>query len=213
MAIIWSFETPLDNKYELVSENCNSSLKNIDNRLFKEYNYYGELIFEGELMNEERNGKGKEYFLDELIYEGEYMDGKRNGLGKEYYINDRIKYEGEFKNGIFDGKGKEYDFFGRLIFEGEYINNKRWNGISYIYNNNFSKYEYLISHKFISQYGNIVLIDIKKGYFNKCHINSSCFRYLNYERKLNDCKIKKFKDDKTKNKCEKNKKYNWLNNN
>ena len=68
MAIIWSFETPLDNKYELVSENCNSSLKNIDNRLFKEYNYYGELIFEGELMNEERNGKGKEYFLDELPY-------------------------------------------------------------------------------------------------------------------------------------------------
>ena len=78
--------------------------------MFKEYNYYGELIFEGELMNKERNGKGKEYFLDELIYEGEYMDGKRNGLGKEYYINDRIKYEGEFKNGIFDGKEKNMIF-------------------------------------------------------------------------------------------------------
>ena len=199
----------LDSNYKhvCISGTINGSFKNIDNRMFKEYNY-GELIFEGEFINKERNGKGKEYFLDELIYEGEYMDGKRYGFGKEYYINNRIKYEGEFKNGNFDGKGKEYDFFGRLIFEGEYINNKRWNGISYIYNNNFSKYEYLISHKFISQYGNIVLIDIKKGYFNKCHINSSCFRYLNYERKLNDCKIKKIKDDKTKNKCKKNKKCN-----
>ena len=203
-----TFEIPLDNKYELVSENSNGSFKNIDNRMFKEYKY-GELIFEGELINKERNGKGKEYFFDELIYEGEYMDGKRYGFGKEYYINNRIKYEGEFKNGNFDGKGKEYDFFGRLIFEGEYVNNKRWNGIIYKYsNNNFSKYEYFIPSKFFSKYKNKVPLKKRKEYFNKYHIKSSCFRHFNHERKLNDCKINKIIDNKTKNNWKKNKKYN-----
>ena len=44
----------------------------------KEYNNDGNLIFEGEYLNGERNGKGKEYNNDgELIYEGEYLKGKR----------------------------------------------------------------------------------------------------------------------------------------
>jgi len=190
-------------KHVCISGTINGSFKNIDNRMFKECKY-GELIFEGELIKKERNGKGKEYFFDELIYEGEYMDGKRYGFGKEYYINNRIKYEGEFKNGNFDGKGKEYDFFGRLIFEGEYVNNKRWNGIIYKYSsNNFSKYKYLIPSKFFSKYKNKVPLKKRKEYFNKYHIKSSCFRHLNHERKLNDCKIKKFIDNKTKNKLKK----------
>ena len=45
----------------------------------KEYNYYGEFIFEGEYLNGERNGSGKEYTDDKLIFEGEYMNGERNG--------------------------------------------------------------------------------------------------------------------------------------
>ena len=37
-------------------------------------------------MNKKRNGKGKEYDYDgNLIFEGEYLNGKRNGKGKEYY--------------------------------------------------------------------------------------------------------------------------------
>ena len=86
-------------KYIRVSENSNGSFKNIDNIKFIEYNYGELLIFDGKLIN-----KKYEYFFDELIYEGEYMDEKRNGFGKEYYINKRIKYEGEYKNGKFDEK-------------------------------------------------------------------------------------------------------------
>ena len=67
--------------------------------LIKEYNYWNDkLIFEGEYLNGQRNGKGKEYDYGELIFEGEYLNGKRNG------------------------KGKEYDGNGNLIFEAEYIN-------------------------------------------------------------------------------------------
>ena len=51
----------------------------------KEYNDKGKLIFEGEYVNGEKNGKGKEYnYEGKLIFEGEYLNGKRNGKGKEY---------------------------------------------------------------------------------------------------------------------------------
>ena len=45
----------------------------------KEYDYEnGNLIFEGEYLNGEKNGKGKEYnYFGKLIYEGEYLNGKR----------------------------------------------------------------------------------------------------------------------------------------
>ena len=74
----------------------------------KEYNYYGKLEFEGEYLNGERNGKGKEYnyFDGELIFEGEYLNGKRNGKGKEYNFLGNLIFEGEFLNGKRNGKRK-----------------------------------------------------------------------------------------------------------
>ena len=33
----------------------------------------GELEFEGEYLNGQRNGKGKEYYNNKLIFEGEYL--------------------------------------------------------------------------------------------------------------------------------------------
>ena len=49
----------------------------------------------------ERNWKGKEYnFKGELLFEGEYLNGKRwNGKGKEYNWNDELIFEGEYLNG------------------------------------------------------------------------------------------------------------------
>ena len=51
----------------------------------KEYNFIGELKFEGQYLNGVRNGKGKEYDrYGKLKFEGEYLNGKRwNGNGKE----------------------------------------------------------------------------------------------------------------------------------
>ena len=75
------------------------------NGIVKTYDILGGyLLFEGEYLKGEINGKGKEYggFTGKLIFEGEYCNGKRNG------------------------KGKEYDSFsGKLIFEGEYCNGKK----------------------------------------------------------------------------------------
>ena len=33
-----------------------------------------------------KNGKGKEYYLDgNLKFQGEYLNGNKNGIGKEYH--------------------------------------------------------------------------------------------------------------------------------
>ena len=87
----------------------------------KEYDDFGELIFESEYKNGSRNGKGKEYnYHGNLSFEGEYLyDKKWNGKG--YDENGKIIYE--LING--NGKVKEYNIHGELIFEGEYLNGKR----------------------------------------------------------------------------------------
>ena len=74
----------------------------------KEYDDFGRLIFEGEYLNGERNGKAKiynAYFQGKLVFEGEYLNGKKNGKAKEYGRGtDKLKFEGEYlndeKNGV-----------------------------------------------------------------------------------------------------------------
>ena len=69
----------------------------------KEY-YYDKLIFEGEYLNGERNGKGKEYntIFNEYEFEGEYLKGKRwNGKFKAF------KYFGEYKGYYINGVEKK----------------------------------------------------------------------------------------------------------
>ena len=56
-------------------------------------------MFEGEYLNRERKGKGKEYYNDgSLLFEGEYLNGKKwngNGYNKNGYKEFELK----------DGKG------------------------------------------------------------------------------------------------------------
>ena len=77
----------------------------------KEYNEYGELLFEGEYLDGKRNGQGKEYDDGELLFAGEYLDGKRNGQGKEYYKDGDLKFEGEYLNGKIKGYDKDINLY------------------------------------------------------------------------------------------------------
>ena len=81
---------------------------------------------EGEYLNVEKNGKGKEYYQIELRFEDVYLNGKRwNGKGKEYYYGElRLRFEGQYLNGEINGKGNEYNYV-KSIFEGEHSNIKR----------------------------------------------------------------------------------------
>ena len=111
-------------------------------------------MYEGEYLNGEKNGKGKEYNKDHLIYEGQYLKGKKwNGKiysksnqnlyiienGKGYIIEydelfGKLIYEREYSNGERNGKGKEFWENDEVSFEGEYLNGKRnGKGIEYSY--------------------------------------------------------------------------------
>ena len=68
------------------------------------------------------NGKGKSEYKIGTIYEGEFINGEKVGKGKEYYANgNKLKFEGEYLNDQ-RYKGKRYDKNGNLTFEGEYRN-------------------------------------------------------------------------------------------
>ena len=55
------------------------------NGFIKEYYDNGKIKFEGEYLNGEINGKGKEYYyldiyMDDILkFEGEYLSGKKHG--------------------------------------------------------------------------------------------------------------------------------------
>ena len=73
------------------------------NGFVKLFSQFGQLIYEGECLNGEKNGKGKEYHdsLGNVIFEGEFSKGKR-----------------------WKGKEKQYDNEGKLILEVTYLDGK-----------------------------------------------------------------------------------------
>ena len=67
-----------------------------------------------------------------MIFEGEYLNGEKNGKGKEYYkyynhcgldemplIDERVNYKSNLRK-----------------FEGEYLNGKKWTGRGYNFDGN-----------------------------------------------------------------------------
>ena len=88
-------------------------------------------IYEGDILNGKRHGKGKEYSnysnVDGILtFKGEYLNGERNGKGKEI-ISNNVVFEGEYLNGKRNGKGIEYNWWGNKLYEGEYVNGKKVN--------------------------------------------------------------------------------------
>ena len=108
-------------------EYVNGRLEYEGEYIIKKYNGKG-YDKNGNIIYELKNGTGKVKEYDDygdLIFEGEYLNGLRNGKGKEYYDNGKLMFEGEYLNGLRNGKGKEYGYDGDLIFEGEYFNGEK----------------------------------------------------------------------------------------
>ena len=95
---------------------------NIQGKMVKECDPDGKLKFEGEVLGEKRNGKGREYYKNgQLMFEGEFKNGKRwNGRAYDPIGN----VAGELVEG--NGLMKDYDYAsGVLIFDGQYFNGER----------------------------------------------------------------------------------------
>ena len=146
----------------------------------KNYNFYG-LLFEGEYLNGEKNGRGKEYYYYErlkerLIFDGEYLNGKRNGKGKEFNKNGKLIFEGEFKND-YRSKGKEF-VYEKLEFEGEYLFNKKWNGNGYDGESNII-YELKNGNGKVKEYNNNDgYLEFEGEYLNGIKWNGKGHRFL-----------------------------------
>ena len=109
----------LEEKIKLKIIKYNKKLQNNIDIKLNNYKFYTEkyIIYENKF-------KGKEYYgySNNLLFEGEYINGEKNGKGKEYHYNSKLKFEGEYLNDKKIGKGKEYYENGKLLFEGEYLN-------------------------------------------------------------------------------------------
>ena len=55
-------------------------------------------LFTGKYIIYESKRIGKEYYGydNTLRFEGEYLNGERNGKGKEYYFNGKLIFEGQY---------------------------------------------------------------------------------------------------------------------
>ena len=118
LKIIFSY---INEKSKLNIIRYNKTLQNKLDINIMNYKIFGRKYFIGD-----KNGKGKEYFIndtlvfgqicyDKLIFEGEYLNGKRNGKGKEYDLGGferDFKFEGKYKNGKRNGKGDGEQFKG-----------------------------------------------------------------------------------------------------
>ena len=131
----------------------------------KEYYYYN-LIFEGEYINGERNGKGIEYIFNrnsafpdrspDRRYEGNYSNGKKHGIGKEYKDKETLIFQGDYLYN-YKIKGTEYYNDSKIKYIGEYLFNQKWNGKGYDKNGN-------IIYEIINGTGTI------KDYYNNVNI-------------------------------------------
>ena len=82
----------LDEKIKLKTIKYNKKLQNIIDINLINYKF-----FSGRYIEYEAKYEGNEYngFNNNLLFEGEYLNGERNGKGKGSYYNGKLLFEGE----------------------------------------------------------------------------------------------------------------------
>ena len=122
------------------------------------YNYYGHLVYKGQMKDGKPHGKGIKYFEDcELIlYEGEFKNGLYDGYGVLAYHGN-----GDTTNGNKPSNGTHRGYFSKGLKHGEIINDDNPNGMKYYYN-----YKMGLQHgenKYIQKDGNVTTNNYKDG--------------------------------------------------
>jgi hypothetical protein len=65
-------------------------------------------VYEGEIVNKIKYGKGVETHINGDMYNGEWRNGRKHGMGIEKYNNNNNVYEGEFIDNLKHGHGIMY---------------------------------------------------------------------------------------------------------
>ena len=74
-------------------------------------------------IEEEKN----KIMIGKLEYEGEYLNDEKNGKGKEYYSNGNIKFEG----GYINGKRKKENIMNIILMKNFKLKRSLYNNIWY----------------------------------------------------------------------------------
>ena len=90
------------NKYKPLKIKNEEKINN--NIIINKIKEYDDGIYEREIKNNKKDGKGIYYYKHGDRYEGEFKNDNIDGKGIYYWL-DGDKYEGEFKNNKREGKG------------------------------------------------------------------------------------------------------------
>jgi hypothetical protein len=95
-------------------------------------------IYVGQWRIGERTGSGKTYDSEgRLVYEGEYLNGQRNGKGV-FYLQNGDCFKGDFKNDCFHGAGIYY-WNDNISWSGSFVDDK-FHGVGvFVFENGKSK--------------------------------------------------------------------------
>jgi hypothetical protein len=107
------------------------------------YTWASGSVYEGDWKDDKKNGRGKFTWASGQVYDGEWKDGKKNGRGKFTWLDGEV-YEGEFNDDNFNGIGK-HTYSNGNIYEGEFKDgNKHGQGVRYYPNEcGFMEGEYI----------------------------------------------------------------------
>ena len=117
---IQNLNNNINEKFKNLELNINNNIIN-NNKQIKIYNN-GK--YEGEMLNDKKEGKGIFYYNDGGRYEGDWKNDLREGKGIYHYYSVGGRYDGDWKNGKREGKGIFYHNNGD-IYEGDWENDLR----------------------------------------------------------------------------------------
>ena len=88
------------------------------------YIYNDGKYYIGQFKNNLMHGKGIDYYSNgNILYEGDFVNDKYEGYGKYIWENGEY-YIGQEKNGLSHGKGIDYYSNGKIKYEGDFVNDK-----------------------------------------------------------------------------------------
>lgn len=85
--------------------------------------YSNGIVYEGEMKNGLRHGKGTLRYANGIVYEGDFVDGLPHGKGTLTFPNGDV-YEGDFVQNERTGKGT-LRFRNGNVYEGDFLDGKR----------------------------------------------------------------------------------------
>ena len=105
--------------------------QNMSTSVVQSLKYTNGDLYEGDVVNGKKHGKGKYTYAAGGFYEGDYADDKKHGKGKYTSANGNV-YEGDFADGRYNGRGK-YTSVNGDVYEGDFVNNKKHGKGKYTY--------------------------------------------------------------------------------